>query len=481
MAACLFQLVFRSCPAGHIVARRPGLVGEARHKGAICISPGGRKFHRTVIIHSVRPVIRIGEVLLANLDSAHLCLACRAVQRDIIGCIGAEAGGNGACCAVKDDGLAACGIGAVLQGNFRQQADGGGLHPITVCGFYGMDILFVAFDLDLVLGRCHRFRFGSGQLFHDHHIVVIDTVSHIDETVVIRITKSIRTNGMIPGISSIIRISLYMAKRNRTLCIGHCLIPDGRSIGHIDSGLVASCKPLGGILTGAPAGNAHGIHPLHSGHHTAQSQRTVAAGYIVSAAHNGGPVTGGFIGRTATDGGLFPGSLILITTGYTGKFSCGLILLATTDAGVQSRSNPVTAPADTGILAGSMVLGPTADAGIFSFRMIDKTSTDRGILTRSLRRISAVGTAAPDDLPACCCKSLRAGASHKEHRSQTQSRRCLPCCGQTGALFLSSPFGQLRHHHIAVPDPAPDHFINMVHKRAPFCISMVYTGIHSIS
>ena len=333
MAACLLQLVFRSCPAGHIVARRPGLVGEARHKGAICISPGGRKFHRTVIIHSVRPVIRIGEVLLANLDSAHLCLACRAVQRDIIGCIGAETGGNGACCAVKDDGLAACGIGAVLQGNFRQQADGGSLHPITVCGFYGMDVLFVTFDLDLVLGRCHRFRFGSGQLFHDHHIVGIDTVGYIDQAVIIVIIKSIRTNGMIPGISSIIRISLYMAKRNRTHCIGHCLIPNGCSIGHINSGLVASRKPLLCSSTGATAGNAHGIHPLHSGIHTAQSQRAVAAGQIVSAAHDGGPVTGGFIGRTATDGGLVPGSLILVTTGYAGEFPGGLILLTSADAG----------------------------------------------------------------------------------------------------------------------------------------------------
>ena len=333
MAACLFQLVFRSCPAGHIVARRPGLVGEARHKGAICISPGGRKFHRTVIIHSVRPVIRIGEVLLANLDSAHLCLACRAVQRDIIGCIGAETGRKGTCRTIQHHGLAACGIRAVLQGNFRQQADGGGLHPITVCGFYGMDILFIAFDLDLVLGRCHRFRFGSGHLFHDHHIVVIDTVSHIDQAVIIVIIKSIRTNGMIPEIRSIIRISLYMAKRNRTRCIGHGLISKGCSIGHIDRGLVASRKPLGGSSTGASAGDAHGIHPLHSGLHPAQSQRAVAAGYIVSTAHNGGPVTGGFIGRTATDGGLFPGSLILITTGYTRKFSCGLILLATTDAG----------------------------------------------------------------------------------------------------------------------------------------------------
>ena len=286
--------------------------------------------------------------------------------------IRAEAGGNGACRAVEHHLFRAGRIRGciLLQRDLRQQADGG-----------GMDVDFIAFDLDLVLGRCHRFCRGILELFHDDDIVVIDTVGHIDETVIGIGVKGKGTNGMLPWIRSIIRISLYMAKRNRTLCIGHCLIPDGCSIGHIGRGLVASRKPLGGIRTGVPAGNAHGIHPLHSGHHTAQSQRAVAAGYIVSAAHNGRPVTGGFIGRTATDGGLFPGSLILITTGYTGKFSCGLILLATADARVQARSNPVTASADAGILAGRMILGPTADTGIISLCMVDKAAADCSIFT----------------------------------------------------------------------------------------------------
>ena len=217
MAACLLQLVFRSRPAGHIVARRPGLVGETRHKGSFYSSPGGREFHRTVIIHSVRLVIRIGEVLIADLDSAHLGHARRPIQRNVVLVIRAEAGGNGACRAVEHYLFRAGGVRTLLQRDLRQQADGRGLNPGgAVRGFFCMDILFIAFDLDLVLGRCHSFCRGVLELFHDHHIVVIDAVGHIDETVIGSRVIFVFCNRMVLIIYGIIKIPCLMTKRYNT-------------------------------------------------------------------------------------------------------------------------------------------------------------------------------------------------------------------------------------------------------------------------
>ena len=220
MAACLLQLVFRSCPAGHIVARRPGLVGESRHKGAFCIRPGGREFHRTVIIHSVRLVIRIGEVLVANLDSAHLGHARRPVQRDVVLLIRAEAGGNGACCSVEHHLFRAGGVRTLLQRDLWLQADGRSLYAVLVRGFFCMNVDFIALNLDLVLGRCHCLCLGVLELFHDDDIVVIDAIGHIDETVVGSRVIFVFCNRMVLIIYGIVNIPCLMTKRyNTPFCI----------------------------------------------------------------------------------------------------------------------------------------------------------------------------------------------------------------------------------------------------------------------
>ena len=52
----------------------------------------------------------------------------------------------------------------------------------------------------------------------------------------------------------------------------------------------------------------------------------------------------------------------------------------------------------------------------------------------------------------------------KGQEAQTQGPgRQMGRRSQMAILFLSSPFGQLRNHHIAVPDPAPDDFIDFIH------------------
>ena len=93
-----------------------------------------------------------------------------------------------------------------------------------------MDVGFITLDLDLVFSRCHRFRFGLGQLFHDHHVMVIDAVGYVDQAVVEGILKSICTDGMIPGVRSIIRISGYMSKGDCILRISHGLIAKSHTI-----------------------------------------------------------------------------------------------------------------------------------------------------------------------------------------------------------------------------------------------------------
>lgn len=117
-------MVFRSRPARGIFSRRPGGIGETGDEISAFRGTGGGKACNIAIAVIDRNVIGIGIAgLLTNGNGPDIGQAFRAVQGNIIGCIAAETGGNGACCAVKDDGLAACGIGAVLQCDFRFQAE----------------------------------------------------------------------------------------------------------------------------------------------------------------------------------------------------------------------------------------------------------------------------------------------------------------------------------------------------------------------
>ena len=79
-----------------------------------------------------------------------------------------------------------------------------------------MNVDFIAFDLDLVLGRCHCLCFGILELFHDHHIVVIDTVGDIDETVVGSRVIFMLCNSMVLINYVIVDVTLLMAKGYNT-------------------------------------------------------------------------------------------------------------------------------------------------------------------------------------------------------------------------------------------------------------------------
>ena len=73
VAARLFQLVFCCRTAGHIIARRPGAVGKARHKVPRCTRPGGFQLEGgPIVIEADRLHIIIGKGLIADLDSSHL-------------------------------------------------------------------------------------------------------------------------------------------------------------------------------------------------------------------------------------------------------------------------------------------------------------------------------------------------------------------------------------------------------------------------
>ena len=114
-----------------------------------------------------------------------------------------------------------------------------------------MDIELIALDLDIRLGFCHSFRLGILELFHDHHIVVIDTVGDIDETVVGSRVIFMLCNSMVLIIYVIVDVTLLMAKGYNTPFFIRCtrriddrsrrLVADSNTIRHRDRGLSASC------------------------------------------------------------------------------------------------------------------------------------------------------------------------------------------------------------------------------------------------
>ena len=73
-----------------------------------------------------------------------------------------------------------------------------------------------------------------------------------------------------------------MAEGNGVGRIGHCLIPDGRSIGHIHRGLIACCKAKHSIRARTAPSQAYGIIPIGNRHHSPKHQGTVAIGYIIA-------------------------------------------------------------------------------------------------------------------------------------------------------------------------------------------------------
>ena len=134
-----------------------------------------------------------------------------------------------------------------------------------------------------------------------------------------------------------------------------------------------------------------------------------------------------------------------------------------------------------GIAVPDPVLGPAVSQGYF---VIGGSVESVGILTvviafystgihgHQKRHILVLGGGCHRSFPGCF---------RREHMaSQGQQAHTQGSCRQVGrrtqmaGFFLSSPFSQLRHHHIAVPDPAPDDFVDFVHnhilpKDSSFC------------
>ena len=114
-----------------------------------------------------------------------------------------------------------------------------------------MDVVFIALDLDIRLGLRHRFRLCVLELLHNDDVVVVDTISNIDETVVGGRVILILGDGVVLIVYRIINISRLMTKGYNAPFFVRCtrriddrsrrLVADSNTIRHRDRGLSASC------------------------------------------------------------------------------------------------------------------------------------------------------------------------------------------------------------------------------------------------
>ena len=150
MASRLFQFIFRSRPAAHIVSRCPGGVGKARDKGAAgrCRSIGQAHFARCVISGSFVGIIKR---LLANSNFADFCRSSRTIQFNGSRAVGIP------CIAKRNRALGSVQnhlFGRIAAQGHRiiQLHRGGPYIGILIRSGSGRNIFIVPFNMDFFLG-----------------------------------------------------------------------------------------------------------------------------------------------------------------------------------------------------------------------------------------------------------------------------------------------------------------------------------------